>query len=176
MLTCSCLQQVVTVNATHNADLLWALRGGGNGNFGVVTSLGMRVYRPPLEATAYTIEWPSAATSAEVLRVWQTWAPAAPTRLTSQLEVYGGLIIHSAGQVKMFLNTFSTYTHAHSTAVCVCEWQFMGSESDLRELLQPLTRIGVPTVKIFTTTFPKLVLDYSGCTTMSQVQQQALLQ
>jgi FAD/FMN-containing dehydrogenase len=34
---------IVTVNEDRNADLLWALRGGG-GNFGVVTSLELQLY------------------------------------------------------------------------------------------------------------------------------------
>lgn len=29
--------KLLTVNAHHHSDLFWALRGAGNGNFGVVT-------------------------------------------------------------------------------------------------------------------------------------------
>jgi len=36
----------VTTSATENADLFWAVRGGG-GNFGVVTSLEIRLYPVP---------------------------------------------------------------------------------------------------------------------------------
>jgi FAD binding domain len=38
--------QIVTANASENAELFWALRGGG-GNFGVVTSMRVRLHRPP---------------------------------------------------------------------------------------------------------------------------------
>jgi hypothetical protein len=38
--------QLVTADASENAELFWALRGGG-GNFGVVTSMRVRLHRPP---------------------------------------------------------------------------------------------------------------------------------
>jgi FAD/FMN-containing dehydrogenase len=38
--------QLVTADASENADLFWALRGGG-GNFGVVTSMRVRLHRTP---------------------------------------------------------------------------------------------------------------------------------
>eukprot|EP00966_Prymnesium_polylepis_P204463 4736872-Prymnesium_polylepis.1 len=38
---------LVNASADENADLFWALRGGGGGNFGVVTSLTMRVSPGP---------------------------------------------------------------------------------------------------------------------------------
>lgn len=34
---------IVVANASHNADLLWASRGGGGGNFGIVTSFTLSV-------------------------------------------------------------------------------------------------------------------------------------
>eukprot|EP00929_Paragymnodinium_shiwhaense_P028789 TRINITY_DN16620_c0_g1_i3.p1 TRINITY_DN16620_c0_g1~~TRINITY_DN16620_c0_g1_i3.p1 ORF type:complete len:478 (-),score=64.47 TRINITY_DN16620_c0_g1_i3:192-1625(-) len=40
-------QHVVTVNDTSHADLFWALRGAGGGNFGVVTDLEVRVHPGP---------------------------------------------------------------------------------------------------------------------------------
>ena len=49
--------EAITVDEHHHADLLWALRGAGNGNFGIVTSLTYRVR--PLRQTVYvTATWP----------------------------------------------------------------------------------------------------------------------
>lgn len=38
---------VVTTNACSHADLFWAIRGGGGGTFGVVTSVVMKAYPTP---------------------------------------------------------------------------------------------------------------------------------
>lgn len=38
---------VVLVNAWQNADLFWALRGGGGGTFGVVSRVTFRTHEPP---------------------------------------------------------------------------------------------------------------------------------
>ena len=48
--------RVVWTNATHNEDLFWAIRGGG-GNFGVVTSMRIRLY-PVREFLAGLILFP----------------------------------------------------------------------------------------------------------------------
>jgi hypothetical protein len=42
----------VTANSTSNQDLFWALRGGGGGTFGVVTSVTIKVYKDMPVATA----------------------------------------------------------------------------------------------------------------------------
>jgi FAD/FMN-containing dehydrogenase len=42
---------VIKAGLENNSDLLWALRGAGNGNFGIVTSLTYNV--APLESVAY---------------------------------------------------------------------------------------------------------------------------
>lgn len=42
------------IHAAGDKDLLWALKGGGNGNFGVVTSLRFKTYPAPETFTAYT--------------------------------------------------------------------------------------------------------------------------
>lgn len=133
---------VVVANATSHPDLYWALRGGGNGNYGIVMSFTVKLHDPPGTAAVYTIEWPTNATSAAVIAAWQSWAPRLSPRMTSQLEVYGGGIVHSAGQL-------------------------MGSPAELRRLLQPLSSIGSPNVTISEKSYQALVLDYAGCDNMT---------
>jgi FAD/FMN-containing dehydrogenase len=49
--------EVIVADEHENADLLWALRGAGNGNFGIVTALTYRVHQ--LTQTIYlTATWP----------------------------------------------------------------------------------------------------------------------
>ncbi|BCU02871.1 FAD linked glycolate oxidase [Pandoravirus japonicus] len=66
-----------------NADLFWALRGAGGGNFGIVTRFiyrARRLRRVILFEVAFA--WEDAVTVADA---WQRWAPTADDRLTSQL-------------------------------------------------------------------------------------------
>jgi len=43
------------VSETENADLLWALRGGANNNFGVVSELTLRVYPAPSSVSSIRV-------------------------------------------------------------------------------------------------------------------------
>jgi FAD/FMN-containing dehydrogenase len=71
----------VTASANQNADLFWALRGGGGGNFGVVTSYNLTAAAvPTLSRFNLTWTWDQAA---DVLTAWQPWAIAAPRQLSS---------------------------------------------------------------------------------------------
>lgn len=73
--------RLVTCDASHEPDLFWALRGGGGGNFGVVTSFTFRTYQ--LDALAvFTIRWPWSS-AASMVDAWQHWAPSAPDELWS---------------------------------------------------------------------------------------------
>ncbi|EEE35631.1 FAD linked oxidase domain protein [Rhodobacteraceae bacterium KLH11] len=49
---------VVQASSTENKDLYWALRGGGGGNFGVVTSLTVRLHPLPQQVLCGMVAWP----------------------------------------------------------------------------------------------------------------------
>uniref|UniRef100_A0AAU2K2R0 FAD-binding oxidoreductase n=1 Tax=Streptomyces sp. NBC_00049 TaxID=2903617 RepID=A0AAU2K2R0_9ACTN len=68
----------------HDADLFWALRGGGGGNFGVVTEFRFRTH-PVRDAAFAELHWP-VADSAAVLRGWQRWLGSLPDPFWSQVE------------------------------------------------------------------------------------------
>ncbi|MET9885447.1 FAD-binding oxidoreductase [Streptomyces sp. NPDC006430] len=76
------------VDATRDPELFWALRGGGGGNFGVVTEFRFRTH--PADGCAQAeLHW-SEADSAAVLRGWQRWLGALPEPFWSQVEFVFG--------------------------------------------------------------------------------------
>jgi FAD/FMN-containing dehydrogenase len=77
--------QIRTASASSNSDLFWALRGGGGGNFGVVTSLSFRTH-PAAECSYGFLSWPWSKAAA-VVRAWQAWAPSAPDALWADLHL-----------------------------------------------------------------------------------------
>ncbi|GAA4719183.1 FAD-binding oxidoreductase [Nocardioides conyzicola] len=80
--------RVRTASADEEPDLYWALRGGGGGHLGVVTSFEFDTVAAPTVSTVY-LEWPFAA-AAKVIDAWQDWAPTADARLWSTLKALGG--------------------------------------------------------------------------------------
>ncbi|BDX33745.1 putative FAD-linked oxidoreductase YgaK [Mycobacterium antarcticum] len=114
--------QVLTVDETNHADLLWALRGAGNGNFGIVTSLTYRV-RPLTQAIYVTATWPGLDTLADVFEAWQRSAPHTDDRLTSQLEI-------------------------RRDEVQLIGALAPGSEAEAKEMLASILSVGAPTVTI----------------------------
>ncbi|MFF0202344.1 FAD-binding oxidoreductase [Streptomyces sp. NPDC005017] len=93
-LTCDSLTQATLItadgrqlvaNARQNKDLFWALRGAGNGNFGVVTELRFRTHAAPQAVSAY-MNWPWSKAAA-VIRAWQEWGPGQPDEIWSSLHL-----------------------------------------------------------------------------------------
>ncbi|MBA4021007.1 MAG: FAD-linked oxidoreductase [Gordonia sp.] len=66
---------VVTASPGSNDDLFWALRGGGGGNFGIVTSLTYRS-APAVDRDIVSLGFPPAA-AATVISGWRRWLAAA---------------------------------------------------------------------------------------------------
>ncbi len=100
------------VDAHHDPDLFWALRGGGGGNFGIVTRFEARVHEVG-SAAHFSASFGSAGAA---LAAWEAWAPETDPRLTSVLQLGTG----------------------SATAV----GQYLGSERRLSALLGPLRRAG----------------------------------
>ena len=112
----------VVASASQHPDLFWALRGGGGGNFGIVTRFVFRSHAVGNVAT-YTMAWPW-GDAKRVVQAWQSFAPKAPDGLFSVLNlsaVVGG-----------------------GTPSITSAGQFFGSEAELRSLLAPLLNAGTP--------------------------------
>jgi len=77
--------QVRTCNSSQNSDLYWACRGGGGGNFGVVTSFTFRTYQVG-QIVLFFLSWPWSQ-AARVISAWQAWAPHAPDALWSNVHL-----------------------------------------------------------------------------------------
>ena len=121
-LTCDQLQSVelVTADGTvrrcgpgQDEDLYWACRGGGGGNFGVVTSFEFRTHPIPEAITLFTLEWPWGAAD-DVLSAWLQWIPSAPNELWANCQLYssgsvGGGLVKVTG---VFVGSVSACTDA----------------------------------------------------------------
>ncbi|MFC0602697.1 FAD-dependent oxidoreductase [Streptomyces palmae] len=73
------------VSKDREAELFWALRGAGAGNFGVVTELRFRTHPAAAGVTAY-MTWPWSKAAA-LLRSWQDWGPSRPDEIWSALHL-----------------------------------------------------------------------------------------
>jgi FAD/FMN-containing dehydrogenase len=112
--------RAIIADEQNNSDLLWALRGAGNGNFGIVTSLTYKIH--PLTQTVYvTASWPGLGDLPEVFEAWQRCAPHTDNRLTSQLEI-------------------------HRDEVRLIGVLVSGSEAEATQLLAPILSAGKPDV------------------------------
>ena len=92
--------QLLDCDTRHHPDLFWALRGGGGGNFGVVTSLSLRT-RPVGPISMVFLSWPWRL-AATVLRAWQTWLPHTPDALWSNVH----LLTSATGTPRVTANAF----------------------------------------------------------------------
>jgi FAD/FMN-containing dehydrogenase len=129
------------VDADTNEDLFWACRGGGGGNFGVVTSLTLRTHRAAA-ASFFFVSWPWSQAS-EAIAAWQRFAPHAPPALTSILSL-------------------GTTGGAGAPRVSALG-QYFGGEAALRRLVRPLTRVAGASLRTGRSSYFNLVLRWAGC-------------
>ena len=84
--------EVLVANAQQNTDIYWALRGGGGGQFGVVTEYVVRTYQAPTEVTSGVLSIAPRNTSGSSEASWE----AAAMLLSSLPDVMDGGLAGSA--------------------------------------------------------------------------------
>lgn len=87
-----------TIDRASDEDLLWALRGGGGGQFAVL--LEARLEPAAVRRSAwFAVSWPWAAAE-EALAAWQALVPAADPRLSSTFSLLRGTapVVRAIGQ------------------------------------------------------------------------------
>jgi FAD/FMN-containing dehydrogenase len=117
------------VDQDNEAELFWALRGGG-GNFGVVTALEVELYAiPEVYAGVLFFPWER---SSEVLHAWLDWTRTVPEELTS------------VGRLLQFPPLEELPPQLRGGRFAVVEAVYIGSEQDGAELMAPLRALGAP--------------------------------
>jgi FAD/FMN-containing dehydrogenase len=107
----------ISASDTENADLFWALRGGG-GNFGIITAFRYRLHSvgPTVIGGAVLYAYKDAR---QVLRRFRDFAPAAPDALT----VYACLIYDKDQPVVAIAACYAgPLDHAETTVAPLREW------------------------------------------------------
>ncbi len=127
-----------SVDARADSDLLWALKGGGGGNFGVVTEFTFATHPMPASSTFFKVTWPWSS-AAEAIEAWQAWAPHTNDKITSVLDISTGPSISTFGQ-------------------------YLGSASDVPGLIAPLKAVPMATLTELTQeSYMMIQMRLAGC-------------
>lgn len=134
-----------TCSPHENADLYWASRGGGGGNFGIATAYTLRT-APISNVATFTATWPWSQAPA-VAAFWLGWAPHAPDELFSVCNFSSG-----GGNPGIRVSG-----------------QLIGSGMRLRSLIHPLVSVGTPSeVHVNERTFLEAAEYWAGCSPVSK--------
>jgi len=115
------------VDAEHEPDLFWALRGG-NGNFGVVTALEFAVY--PVEDLYAGVMFFTFERAADVLHAWSERVPTLPDEMMSWASLL------------QFPDAPFVPEPVRGQSFAVVYGAFLGSEAAGRALLRPVRDLG----------------------------------
>jgi FAD/FMN-containing dehydrogenase len=162
--------KILTVSEQENPDLFWALRGGGNGSFGVVTNFNFRTSAVNMVAR-FGITWSKPiAQAAKIVQAWQQWLGDLPPAITGTLHLdkaaggeikvhMAGLSVASESKLNVELkrleklagaaDRISTITQPFKTAATIFngsgpDFIFMKAKSDY--LTEPMTDQGILTL------------------------------
>ena len=132
--------RVVAADAHTNPDLYWACRGGGGGNFGVVTALTLATH--PVSNSAYGFIDAPWSQAVELVRAWQALAPHASPNLylICALETGSG-----SPQARVFGQLLG------------------GTETQFRAAVSSITAISGATIQTGSGPYLNLQLIWAGC-------------
>lgn len=112
----------VTVNANHNADLFWAIRGGG-GNFGVITSFKFQAH-PVKNVFGGPTLWPIEKTN-EIMKWYHEFIHKAPDELNGFIAT---LVIPGPPFPEPL----------HNKQFCGIVWCYAGDLDKAEEIFKPI--------------------------------------
>ena len=115
------------VDASHEPDLFWALRGG-NGNFGVVTAIEFAVY--PVEELYAGVMFFPFERAGDVLHAWTELVPTLP----DEMMTWASLL--------QFPDAPFVPEAVRGGSFAVVYGAFLGSEDEGRALLRPVRNLG----------------------------------
>ena len=104
--------KVYAASQDENPDLFWACRGGGGGQFGIVTEFKFEIY-PAAPVTGIQARF-APAQAREAFELWQNAAPSAPRELTSVFILLRGKTGTVSG---LLLGEFTGKTSGARTAL-----------------------------------------------------------
>jgi FAD/FMN-containing dehydrogenase len=142
--------KLVECGLYENADLFWACRGGGGGNFGIATKFRFQTHRVA-DVAYYQVVWPW-SDAARATRAWQAFAPHAPD------ELFSALYMSTNG------------ARGPGTVPFISSGgQYFGGETALRSLIAPLVASGTPTrVTVGTLSYIDAIQRWAGCHPIEQ--------
>lgn len=126
--------QVVTTNASNHPDLFWAIRGGGGGNFGIVTRFKFQLLELFSGASRYRFFWKQEDME-RVINAWMKCQEDFPDALTSFLRLQ---------VVEGPKDPYPIYASG----------LFQGLEDELRQIMKPFLELVKPDEQIFETIPP----------------------
>jgi FAD/FMN-containing dehydrogenase len=126
--------KVRTANRDENAELFWALRGGG-GNFGVVTRFTFRLHEVGPTVYGGLIGWPFERAD-EILQAYRTITTEAPW----ELAVW--LILLEAPPAPFVPQEW------HGKRICAMAVCYSGDLDDVDEVLAPIRALGDPVMDL----------------------------
>jgi FAD/FMN-containing dehydrogenase len=121
----------VKASADENADLFWAVRGGG-GNFGVVTSFVFQLH-PVSTVYGGPILWPMNQ-AAELMKFWRDFILAAPEDINGW---FGFLTVPPAPPFP---------AQFHGQKMCAVIWCYTGALDQAEERFEPIRAFGAPAI------------------------------